>query len=176
MVAVVRSRTCHSVDRRPSGRLARILRHLIRKGLFAEPAPGQFALNAAARGLLDSSVRLGFDLDGIAPPSATWIGSTPNASTPSWWRLRPIARSPITPSGSNTRRMATMSAPLRLMTGAGAWRAHGPACSLPWRPEHRRMTRCLLPQCKVTVAASYLHFQYRIALASILNSPRFCQR
>ena len=45
--------------------LARVLRHLIGKGLFAEPAPGQFALNDDARALLDPGARLGFDLDGI---------------------------------------------------------------------------------------------------------------
>ncbi len=45
--------------------LARVLRHLVGKGLFAEPVPGKFALNDAARALLDPAVRLGFDLDGI---------------------------------------------------------------------------------------------------------------
>jgi len=48
-----------------SDSLARVLRHLIGKGLFSEPAPGQFALNDAARALLEPGVRLGFDLDGI---------------------------------------------------------------------------------------------------------------
>ncbi len=47
------------------GSLARVLRHLVSKGLFEEPAPGRFALNDAARGLLDSGARLGLDLDGI---------------------------------------------------------------------------------------------------------------
>jgi SAM-dependent methyltransferase len=45
--------------------LARVLRHLIGRGLFAEPAPGQFALNDAARALLEPGAHLGFDLDGI---------------------------------------------------------------------------------------------------------------
>jgi len=45
--------------------LARVLRHLVRKGLFAEPVPGRFALNDAARALLEPGMRLGFDLDGI---------------------------------------------------------------------------------------------------------------
>jgi 2,7-dihydroxy-5-methyl-1-naphthoate 7-O-methyltransferase len=45
--------------------LARVLQHLISQGLFAEPAPGRFALNEAARGLLDPGARLGFDLDGF---------------------------------------------------------------------------------------------------------------
>jgi len=42
-----------------------VLRHLIGKGLFAEPSPGNFALNDAARALLEPGARLGFDLDGI---------------------------------------------------------------------------------------------------------------
>jgi len=45
--------------------LHRVLRHLVSKGLFEEPSPGRFALNDAARGLLDDSMRLGLDLDGI---------------------------------------------------------------------------------------------------------------
>ena len=45
--------------------LQRVLRHLVDKGLFEEPAPGRFSLNEPARGLLDSSARLGFDLNGI---------------------------------------------------------------------------------------------------------------
>ena len=43
--------------------LHRVLRHLVSKGLFVEPAPGRFALNEAARGLLEESVRMGLDLD-----------------------------------------------------------------------------------------------------------------
>jgi hypothetical protein len=45
--------------------LLRVLRHLASRGVFEEPTPGHFALNDAARGLLDSSTRLGFDLEGI---------------------------------------------------------------------------------------------------------------
>ena len=45
--------------------LYRVLRHLVSKGLFQEPAPGRFALNEAARALLEEPVRLGLDLDGI---------------------------------------------------------------------------------------------------------------
>ena len=41
--------------------LARVLRQLIAKGLFAEPAPGTFALNDAAREL--PGLRIGFDLE-----------------------------------------------------------------------------------------------------------------
>jgi hypothetical protein len=45
--------------------LALLLRHLVKKGLFAEPTPGVFALNDAARGLLDASAHLGLGLDGL---------------------------------------------------------------------------------------------------------------
>lgn len=45
--------------------LHRLLRHLVNKGVFSEPAPGVFALNAAARELLGEGARLGFDLDGF---------------------------------------------------------------------------------------------------------------
>jgi hypothetical protein len=43
--------------------LHRVLRHLVSKGVFEEPAPGRFALNEAARALLDGPLRVGFDLD-----------------------------------------------------------------------------------------------------------------
>jgi len=45
--------------------LGSVLSHLARKGVFYQTAPGQFALNAAARGLLDPSRRIGLDLEGI---------------------------------------------------------------------------------------------------------------
>ncbi len=45
--------------------LCRVLRHLVSKGVFQEPAPGRFALNEPARGLLEDPVRLGLDLDGF---------------------------------------------------------------------------------------------------------------
>jgi hypothetical protein len=45
--------------------LARVLRHLAAKGLFAEPAPGRFTLNEEGRALLDEGVRIGLDLDGF---------------------------------------------------------------------------------------------------------------
>ena len=45
--------------------LARVLRHLVGKGLFAEPSPGVFALNDAARPLLEEGARIGLDLDGF---------------------------------------------------------------------------------------------------------------
>jgi SAM-dependent methyltransferase len=43
--------------------LGLMLRHLVAKGVFAEPNPGHFALNDAARGLLDPGMRLGLNLD-----------------------------------------------------------------------------------------------------------------
>src|SRR5262245_38119302 len=45
--------------------LARVLRHLVEKGVFEEPEWGRFALNETSRGLLDEGVKLGFDLDGF---------------------------------------------------------------------------------------------------------------
>jgi hypothetical protein len=48
-----------------AGALARILRQLVSRGLFAEPTPGTFALNDAARPLLDSMFLLGLDLNGM---------------------------------------------------------------------------------------------------------------
>jgi len=48
-----------------SDSLHRVLRHLVGKGVFEEPAPGRFALNEPAHGLLDSAGRLGLDLEGI---------------------------------------------------------------------------------------------------------------
>lgn len=45
--------------------LGRVLRRLVSKGVFESPAPGRFALNEAARVLLDPGVRAGLDLDGI---------------------------------------------------------------------------------------------------------------
>lgn len=58
--------------------LQRVLRHLVGKGVFAEPAPGRFALNAAAHALRDdhpSRQRIGLDLDGIGGRMAyAWGG------------------------------------------------------------------------------------------------------
>src|SRR5947207_12617535 len=45
--------------------LHRVLRQVVSKGLFEEPAPGRFALNEAARPLLDSHFLLGLELDGF---------------------------------------------------------------------------------------------------------------
>ena len=45
--------------------LQRVMRHLAGVGVFEEPSPGRFVLNDAARGLLDSSMRLGLDLEGF---------------------------------------------------------------------------------------------------------------
>ncbi len=45
--------------------LHRMMRHLVSKGVFEEPAPGRFALNQVARGFLEEPILLGFDLDGM---------------------------------------------------------------------------------------------------------------
>ena len=45
--------------------LHRVLRHLVSKGVFEGPAPGRFALNETAKGLLEGPLRLGLDLDGF---------------------------------------------------------------------------------------------------------------
>ncbi|HEY6289138.1 MAG TPA: hypothetical protein VIW48_06815, partial [Nitrospiraceae bacterium] len=45
--------------------LQRVLRHLVSKGVFQEPAPGRFARNEAALGLLDPAQHHGLDLTGI---------------------------------------------------------------------------------------------------------------
>jgi SAM-dependent methyltransferase len=42
-----------------------VMGHLVAKGVFEEATPGRFALNEAARGLLDPAQRIGLDLDGI---------------------------------------------------------------------------------------------------------------
>ncbi len=55
--------------------LQRVLRHLVGKGVFQEPTPGQFALNEAAQGLLDPAQHLGLDLNGIGGRMAYAWGS-----------------------------------------------------------------------------------------------------
>ncbi len=45
--------------------LHNVLGHLITKGVFEEPEPGRFALNATARQLMDPGMRLGLELGGI---------------------------------------------------------------------------------------------------------------
>ena len=45
--------------------LHRVLRHLVSKGVFEEPASGQFVLNDKARGFLEESSRIALSLDGI---------------------------------------------------------------------------------------------------------------
>src|SRR3989442_2440369 len=42
-----------------------VLRHLVGKGVVEGPAPGRFALNPAARGVLDPRRRLGPGLEGL---------------------------------------------------------------------------------------------------------------
>jgi 2,7-dihydroxy-5-methyl-1-naphthoate 7-O-methyltransferase len=48
-----------------AGVLHSVLAHLVSKGVFQELEPGRFALNECARGLLDPSLRLGLDIEGI---------------------------------------------------------------------------------------------------------------
>src|SRR6266540_5696427 len=55
--------------------LHNVLGHLVGKGVFEETAPGRFALNEAARGLLDSSHFLG--LEGIGGRMAYAWGTLP---------------------------------------------------------------------------------------------------
>jgi SAM-dependent methyltransferase len=43
--------------------LQRVLRHLVAKGVFEEPAPGRFGLNDVARQFLVEPIHLGLDLD-----------------------------------------------------------------------------------------------------------------
>jgi SAM-dependent methyltransferase len=45
--------------------LHRVLQHLAAKGIFEEPSPGRFALNDAARPLLEEGAILGMNLDGF---------------------------------------------------------------------------------------------------------------
>jgi hypothetical protein len=53
--------------------LQRVMRHLVSKGLFEEPAPGEFALNDTARGLLEPQMRIWLDLRGFGGRMAhTW--------------------------------------------------------------------------------------------------------
>ncbi len=55
--------------------LHRVLRHLVGKGVFEEPVPGQFALNEPASGLLNPSLLIGLDLNGIGGRMAHAWGS-----------------------------------------------------------------------------------------------------
>jgi SAM-dependent methyltransferase len=59
--------------------LRSVLRRLAGKGIFEEPSPGAFALNDAARGLLDPSLRLVLDLNGIGGRMAYAWSSLPRA-------------------------------------------------------------------------------------------------
>ena len=55
--------------------LQRVLRHLVRKGIFEETSPGMFALNDTARGLLELPIQLGLDLDHFGGRMANAWGS-----------------------------------------------------------------------------------------------------
>ena len=57
------------------GALHRLLRHLVAKGVFAEPDRGSFELNDAARQFLGEPLRLGLDLDGFGGRMAHAWGS-----------------------------------------------------------------------------------------------------
>lgn len=53
--------------------LHRMLTYLVERGVFEEPAPGEFRLNQTARQLLEPSWRIGLDLNGIGGRMAqTW--------------------------------------------------------------------------------------------------------
>ncbi|CAA9246313.1 MAG: O-methyltransferase [uncultured Acidimicrobiales bacterium] len=58
--------------------LHNVLGHLAGKGVFAEPAPGHFALNETAKQLLDPAVRIGLDLEGIGGRLAGAWSTLPN--------------------------------------------------------------------------------------------------
>ena len=55
--------------------LHRVLRHLVSRGVFEERAPGEFALNETARGLLASPLQLALDLDSFGGRMALAWGS-----------------------------------------------------------------------------------------------------
>jgi len=57
--------------------LQAVLRHLVGKGVFHEPAPSRFALNETARGLLDPGQLLGLDLEGLGGRMAHAWGTLP---------------------------------------------------------------------------------------------------
>ncbi len=59
-----------------------MLRHLVEQGLFVQPEPGRFALNDAARGLLEPAARFGFDLEGMGGRMAhAWASLLPAVRT-----------------------------------------------------------------------------------------------
>jgi hypothetical protein len=61
-----------------AGVLDSVLGRLVSKGVFASAAPGQYALNDVAQGLLDPALRLGLDLAGIGGRFAYAWGTLPN--------------------------------------------------------------------------------------------------
>lgn len=67
--------------------LQRVLEHLVERGVFEETAPGRFALNEAAEALLEPSMRIVLDLDGIGGRMAHAWGtllSTVRAGAPAY--------------------------------------------------------------------------------------------
>jgi 2,7-dihydroxy-5-methyl-1-naphthoate 7-O-methyltransferase len=55
--------------------LDRVLRYLVEKGVFEQPAPGRFALNELGSQLMEPAIKLGFDLNGIGGRMAHAWGS-----------------------------------------------------------------------------------------------------
>jgi SAM-dependent methyltransferase len=55
--------------------LERVLRHLVSKGVFEEPSPGEFTFNEPARALRESGTRLAMDLDSFGGRMAHAWGS-----------------------------------------------------------------------------------------------------
>ena len=102
-----------------SDSLHRVLRHLVGKDVFEDPAPGRFALNQTAHGLLNSPVRLGLGLDGIGGRMAFAWGSLLGAVRTGAGLSRGLPPSFLEgsadPSGS--------SCELRCVDGAG-WARH----------------------------------------------------
>ena len=67
--------TLAATSRCDADALGRVLRHLVAKDVFEEPAPGRFALNDAAQALRDPGQQVGLDLDGIGGRMAgAWAG------------------------------------------------------------------------------------------------------
>ncbi len=74
--------------------LLRVLRYLVDKGVFQQPAPGRFALNEAALELLDPSMQLGLDLGGIGGRMAhgLCVGEPPQRRPHGHFRLPRVVR------------------------------------------------------------------------------------
>jgi hypothetical protein len=62
-----------------AGALARVLRHLVEKGVFEEPSPGRFALNDMGRKFLEPGARESLDLNGFGGRMAGAWATLPSA-------------------------------------------------------------------------------------------------